>query len=215
MMPGDGKILVPDDGNTPLLRPAAAISATAWVNPAVKQGAARRIVVKGLDFDNRENFAVQVGDDPGWFIRDSNKAIYSAGSDRPTRIGEWTHIAGTYDGSAISFYENGRLANSDANVGAVTLLQDSESLAIGSAVDVNGAFIGAIDDVRVYNYALSAEQVAYIATKSTGGTGTGYMPLLSQTNIYDAEPAGQKAVNLRDYAELMNSWLEEKLWPSE
>jgi len=38
------------------------------------------------------------------------------------------------------------------------------------------AFIGKIDDVRLYNAALSAGEVAYVATQSTGGSGAGYVP---------------------------------------
>jgi len=67
-----------------------------------------------------------------------------------------------------------------------------------------------IDDVRVYNYALSDENIAYIGTQ-----GTGYVPLSAVSNIYDVEPAGQKAVNFKDFAELLTAWLEEKLWPAE
>ncbi|MHC4474978.1 MAG: hypothetical protein ACYTEL_04995, partial [Planctomycetota bacterium] len=70
------------------------------------------------------------------------------------------------------------------------------------------AFIGKVDDVQVYNYALSAEQVAHVATE-----GTGYLALTSETNLWDGEPQGQKAINIRDAAVLLNSWLEQKLWP--
>jgi hypothetical protein len=38
-------------------------------------------------------------------------------------------------------------------------------------------------------------------------------PLLSAYDIYDGEPAGEKAINIRDLAVVLNSWLEEKLWP--
>jgi hypothetical protein len=32
-------------------------------------------------------------------------------------------------------------------------------------------------------------------------------------NLYDKESAGDGAINFRDYAVLMESWLEEILWP--
>jgi hypothetical protein len=42
-----------------------------------------------------------------------------------------------------------------------------------------------------------------------------YMPLLSQVNLnlYNKELEGQRAVNFKDYAVLMDAWLEEVLWP--
>jgi hypothetical protein len=53
-----------------------------------------------------------------------------------------------------------------------------------------------------------ASEVAYLATD-----GSGYVPLDSAANLYDVEPAEQKAINLRDIAILLDAWLEEKLWP--
>lgn len=207
-----GKVLVPDDGNTPLLRPAAEISATAWVNAATEQSGNSRIVAKGLDTGDRENFALQVDeDDASYYVRDAN-TLYGADSERKIFVGEWTHIAGTYDGSTVKCYVNGQLKGSEV-ADAIALQQDSNSLAIGDAVDVPRAFKGKVDDVRVYDYGLSAEHVAYIASKSTGGAGTVYMPLLAEANIYDEEVAGQKAVNFKDYAKLMGAWLEVVAWP--
>jgi hypothetical protein len=59
-----------------------------------------------------------------------------------------------------------------------------------------------------YGVALTDPEIAYIASD-----GTGYIPLLSPANLYDTEPQGQKIINFRDFAALMNSWLEKKYWP--
>jgi hypothetical protein len=201
-----GKVTVPDDGATPLLRPANQLSVCAWVNYSLAPGYSARVVVKGLNEGDSENFAVQVnGTSAGWFIRDVNEDLHGPG-DGSVGTDEWTHLAGTYDGSVISFYINGRLETSDSL--SVPLLQDSNSLAIGDAVDGDRAFVGKVDDVRVYNYGLSAENVAHIATN-----GSGYMPLLAETNLYNTESQGNRAVNFRDYALLMESWLEKVYWP--
>lgn len=77
--------------------------------------------------------------------------------------------------------------------------------------DVNSwhnQYTGLLGDFRLYDSALSDEQVGYLASN-----GTGYVSLVSTMNIYDAEAEGSKAVNFKDYALLMASWLEEKLWP--
>jgi len=73
---------------------------------------------------------------------------------------------------------------------------------------VKNSFIGEIDSVRIYNYALSGSEVMYLATD-----GMGIRPMLSPANLYDQEPPGSKAVNLRDYAELASNWLEKTYWP--
>ncbi len=75
-------------------------------------------------------------------------------------VGSWVHLAGTYDGANWNLFHNGTLLASAADaVGAVTV--DNAGWAIGSTG--NGwadNFNGAIDEVAVYNYALSPAQVA-------------------------------------------------------
>jgi hypothetical protein len=207
-----GKVLVPDGGSAPLLNPSAEVTVSAWVKYSSAPGDyTARVVAKGYDAGDNENYGLQVtsGDQASFFIRDSNHVNFGLDSDETLPNDEWVHIAGTYDGTDVKVYINGDLAGSeDATAGTGLLLQDSNGLAIGDAVDVDREFPGAVDDARVYGYALTDAEVAYIGTQ-----GTGNVPLTSIANIYDSEPAGQKAVNFRDYAELMLHWLEEKLWP--
>jgi hypothetical protein len=119
-------------------------------------------------------------------------------------------VAGTYDGtSTITLYVNGQVVDSNDSVGSFTISEDPNGLAIGNRSDANDKpFNGKIDDVRVYGTALSVAEIAHLATQ-----GTGYVPLQSLANLYDGEAPGSKAVNFRDYAVIMNAWLEEKLWP--
>jgi hypothetical protein len=126
------------------------------------------------------------------------------------------HLAGTFDGdtNTVKAYVNAELVNqtTDANfvTAGRTLCQDTNDLAIGSrAEELEDTFEGAIDEVRVYNYALDANEMAWLATDSTG-----FIRLRSQANLYDLEPPGEKAVNFRDIAFLIDEhWLEEKKWP--
>ncbi|MHC4479080.1 MAG: LamG domain-containing protein [Planctomycetota bacterium] len=209
---GDGgRILVPDHAQ---LRPTTKVSASAWAYFSVSQGHSARIVVKGAD--NNETYALETnGDDAGFYVRDTDSNRFNVNSDDIWRD-EWTHLAGTFDGdtNTVILYLNGQEADSRDDADFVsqqgkTLSQDTNDLAIGNRSDAtNREFIGSVDDIRVYDYALSAAEVAYLATE-----GTGYVPLTSQTNLYDQEPAGQKAINLRDLAVLLDYWLLEKLWP--
>jgi hypothetical protein len=205
-----GRILVPDHAQ---LRPATQVSALAWAYFSVGQDSGARIVVKGAD--NAETYALETdGDEATFHVRDTSGTRFSVSSD--IWPDEWTHLAGTFhgDSNTVILYLNGREADSrdDANFvsqGGQTLSQDTNDLAIGNRSDAtNREFIGSVDDIRVYHYALTDEEVAHIATE-----GTGYSGLESQVNIYDEEPPGQKAINIRDLGVLLNAWLEEKLWP--
>ncbi|MHC4477677.1 MAG: LamG domain-containing protein [Planctomycetota bacterium] len=209
---GDGgRVLVPD---TELLRPTAEVSVSAWACYSVNQGHGARIVVKGAD--NVETFGLEINDDDAvvFYVRDANDGTFDLRSE-DIYTNEWMHLAGTYDGdgNTVKVYVNGREVDSREDATFVSegmsLSQDVNDLAIGNrSDDTNRQFIGKVDDVRVYNYGLSAAEVAYLATE-----GTGYVPLVSQVNLYDEEPAGQKAINFRDITLLLQSWLEEELWP--
>ncbi len=219
---GDGRVRVPDH---PDLRPMYQVSASAWVKFSEDQDSAR-IVVKGAD--DKETFALEVNaddDDDGklaFYVGDGNS--YDAEEDECVRYfaesndvenpidrDEWNHIAGTYDGNTVKCYINGELAddNNDPNIAAIPFLsQDTNDLAIGSRPeDDEQPFEGIIDDVRVYNYGLSAEEIAYIATDETG-----IFAVQSVANLYE-DTLGQDSVNLRDFAKLANNWLVRKLWP--
>jgi hypothetical protein len=106
----------------------------------------------------------------------------------------------------------------------------------GRANDVNAVF----DDFRVYDYALSVEEIAYLA-QAPGETKTPpddsklllhydfnetsglvaenssdyvyYHPLLSPAELYTGEAKNDRSVDLRDFALLADNWLKEILWP--
>ncbi|MHC4211877.1 MAG: LamG domain-containing protein [Planctomycetota bacterium] len=202
-----GKVLVPDAA---VLRSMANVSAMAWIYSEQSQGAAR-IVVKGPD--NREAYELEAQEDSDldFVVREDGTQpsfVRHSVTAENLRLNEWIHVAGTYDGSDMKCYVNGQLEASDT-VGSFTISQDTNDLAIGNRSDANDRpFHGKIDDVRVYAVALTEPEIAYITTQTTG-----YLPLLSIANLYDNESQGNQAINFRDYAVMMDSWLEEKLWP--
>ena len=70
----------------------------------------------------------------------------------------WTHLAVTYDGTNMRIYVNGALARSVLRSGAV--LQSNGVLHIGGNEVWGGEFFaGLIDEVRIYNRALTAGEI--------------------------------------------------------
>lgn len=77
--------------------------------------------------------------------------------------GEWTHLVGTYDKTAIKLYQNGVLVSSKAYT--EDIVDRGNSVGIGRRVNGTGAsFGGLIDDVRILSRALSATEIASLAT---------------------------------------------------
>ncbi|MGH9386566.1 MAG: DUF4832 domain-containing protein [Vicinamibacterales bacterium] len=78
--------------------------------------------------------------------------------------GQWTHLVGTYDGTAARLYVNGTL-NASTTVAGKMVRFDTVPLIMGGAYS---SFRGDLDEVRYFNYALSAAEVqaVYSATNS-------------------------------------------------
>jgi hypothetical protein len=212
-----GRILVPDDNNTPALRPKYKVSVSAWVYFTENQDSAR-VVVKG--HNDKETYSIEIDDTDefSFMVRDANNLDEDEDYTRhdvnaPVWTDDWIHLAGTFDGdtNTIKCYVNGRLMDSkdDANDPNFLLSQDVNGLAIGSKAEgLDNEFEGTIDDVRVYDYGLSEAEVRWLATD-----GTGYAPLTTPINLYDKEKPGEQAINFKDFAMLLEDWMEEALWP--
>ncbi|MFQ6119136.1 MAG: LamG-like jellyroll fold domain-containing protein [Methanosarcinales archaeon] len=72
-------------------------------------------------------------------------------------IGNWYHIVGTFDGLNIRIYVNGALENTASYSGGIN--PTTNTLVIGSGSPTVGHFNCIIDEVRIYNRALSAEEI--------------------------------------------------------
>jgi hypothetical protein len=166
----NGRVVVEDGGSAGELRPMHEVTVSVWVHISIPQDSAARIVVKGVD--NRETFDLEVypyADNTFQFL------VREDGTeDSLPRYGvvggalvsdEWIHVTGTYDGSELRIYSNGQVRDS-WHIGSIVLSQDVGDLGIGNAADVPRPFYGMIDDVRIYDRALSAEEILQIYESS-------------------------------------------------
>lgn len=80
----------------------------------------------------------------------------TAYSPSPISLNKWTHVVGTYDGAKLSLYLNGKLVNSFAVTGRINY--NHGSLYIGGDT-TNANFKGLIDEVCIYERALTAAEV--------------------------------------------------------
>ena len=72
-------------------------------------------------------------------------------------LNAWTHIATTYDGANMRFYINGVLVATRAQTGNIAV--GNQALRIGGNNMSGEFFNGLIDEVRIYNRALSAAEI--------------------------------------------------------
>lgn len=72
-------------------------------------------------------------------------------------FGEWHHLAGTYDGSEIKVYIDGKLSGSLKQNGKMNTTKDAP---LKFANDCCGRqLVGVLDEIQVYNHALSEAQI--------------------------------------------------------
>ncbi|MEN9328307.1 MAG: hypothetical protein RI947_1115 [Candidatus Parcubacteria bacterium] len=92
-----------------------------------------------------------------WSGVDSSNNDYSIGT---ISTGAWHHVAVTFDNANnnTKFYIDGVLDSTDTS-GTNDIADTSETLKIGAAGQSSDYFDGRIDDVRIYNYPLTAAQI--------------------------------------------------------
>jgi glucose/arabinose dehydrogenase len=80
----------------------------------------------------------------------------------------WNHVVVTFDGTQYRLYHNGQLAHTDTSAAGKVPVSSSQ-MDIGR---VDNYFAGLIDDVRVFNRALSATEVSDLFEDVQADTGT-------------------------------------------
>jgi Concanavalin A-like lectin/glucanases superfamily/Bacterial Ig domain len=152
-------VTIPDSPSLDALR----VTVEAWVMPAAADGW-RSVVTKQLSQITSEGLAYSLNANsgtaggPSLYIRPSGW-----GSDQGAvgaarlRVDEWQHIAATYDASVMRVYVNGVRVASKAVTTALRV--SALPLFIGGNKPFGNFFAGAIDEVRVYSFALTQEQI--------------------------------------------------------
>jgi len=143
-----------------------AFSVFAWI----KGGAPGQVIISQLD---------GIGTGEAWLGMDESignlvTGLVPAplGRSKPTPLesefvitdGQWHHVGFVWDGSYRSLYADGIEVEKDTNT-FVTLNLSTGGLYIGAGktLDAETFFSGLIDDVRIYNQALTPEEIAALA----------------------------------------------------
>jgi fibronectin type 3 domain-containing protein len=107
----------------------------------------------------------------------------------------WYHLVATYDGENLRTYKNGALITTNAQPSGPSDAPLSTTFTMGRHSTASQFFTGSLDDVRVYNRALSLSEVAALgqtdatppSTPTLNATASGQSVNLSWTAATDAE----------------------------
>ena len=143
------------------LSPQTNMTFAAWLKPNVTINAADgayRLMSKNNDIFFLFNYE-QIGQ-LGFLIKSAagtNNAVHSTTAE--WTAGQWYHVAGTFDGAELKIYVNGVLEATNAFVGETGT--SGLDLWIG-ADDLPSFFPGAIDDIRLYDTALTEVEISVV-----------------------------------------------------
>ena len=155
-----------DLGNSTSLNPANLITVSAWVSCSSLKYAP--VVERYEPHQDSRSFFMTIGSSSsnhsaGFYIYDADSPLNTNSSgavdDGPLHQNQVYHLVGTYDSSnKNSFYINGILKSQVSAIGSIQ--QSSEITTIGGVLNNAGKFFhGSIDDIRIYNRALTENEV--------------------------------------------------------
>jgi hypothetical protein len=162
------RIVIP---NSDTLNPGN-ITLSAWLKAADRDGFWNRI----MDKDYSAYCFDLGGDDNNKSARGKLQFETSAGAmgtDRALNDDRWHHIAATYDGKTLRCYIDG-VEKSRPATSPGPLKKSTWDLCIGNSVVDYGtgeflAYDGLIDEVRIYNRALTTDEIKALATATHAG----------------------------------------------
>jgi hypothetical protein len=169
------RVTIPDASS---LRLTTAMTLEAWVNPSITSSVWRDVIYKGDD-----NYYLTAASTVNG-VPAVGATLGSSGSSNvfgsvALPVNSWTHLAATYDGTAVRLFVNGAQVASLAKTGGIAT--SSNPLEIGSDHLYGQYFQGAIDEIRLYNVALTPTQIQADMNSPTGGSTPAVS--LSPTNL--------------------------------
>ena len=116
----------------------------------------------------------------------------------------WHHVAVTIDADddTVTLYLDGLTVaqNTEVTLSPSDLGETTNNWLGRSQWEADAYYTGLIDDFRIYSRALSAAEVAGLAGRTE--------PFSIPADLYE-----DGAIDLKDFADLGDAWLEELLWP--
>ena len=159
-------VTIPDAASLHL---TTGLTLEAWVNPSTVNANWRDVIYKGNDNYYLSATSTNASSPDAGLIAGGTYADAFGTSALPTNT--WSFLTETYDGSTVRLYVNGTQVASTAHTGNIAT--STNPLQIGGDSIYGQYFAGLIDNVRVYNTALSAAQIqADQTTAVTSGPDT-------------------------------------------
>lgn len=133
------------------------VSLEAWIKVSTVSGVLRLVGKSGGGWATSPYWLTIQNNWTYFYVADGNTYVGAAALGQ-VQADRWHHLVGTYDGATAKLYIDGKLVNSGQ--GAITLQNaPTNPFYIGGNPTFGGYATGYIDEVRVYNQALTAFEI--------------------------------------------------------
>ncbi|MDO7852023.1 endo-beta-N-acetylglucosaminidase [Hymenobacter convexus] len=174
----------------------AAMSLECWVKPNTFKSTSPFISsLLGMEDGGSNTAMLRIGDagiDPSQvqFVLQVGATTRKVTSVARLTAGQWTHLAGTYDGATLKLYVNGVLDNSLAATGNVVA---NAAFTLARNYAAPRGLDGRLDEARAWTRALTAAEIVANACSVPGSsTGlAGYWKLNDSPNLTTADASGR------------------------
>jgi len=164
------------------------ISISFWVKPAVTLNSSTAGYLTMLAKSSDYIFRYDTGQ-LHFYIGTAKDVAYTT----TLNANQWYHITGVKENNAhtLSLYLNGVLVKGPYDVGPASY--NANNLTMGATSAGSLFFPGSLDDVRIYNRALSAAEVSQLYSQSSTGGGPGTTVTATSTSDTSGNQSGSSA----------------------
>ncbi len=153
-------VSIPD---SPSLNPANEITIEAWVKTgAIPQAGWNKIIAKPYTSYTSpwQQYALTLHDDQFVFELNAGGAKEGVIGTETLESNTWYHVAGTYNGAEMRIYVNGEPNGTLSKSGAIARYPTDVHIGAGIYSNAQTEYLdGTIDEVRILNIALSADEI--------------------------------------------------------
>ncbi|HEU5069720.1 MAG TPA: LamG-like jellyroll fold domain-containing protein, partial [Verrucomicrobiae bacterium] len=162
---GNGWITVDDSSS---LSPTNQLTLMGWMRPTVAPGTWATVLLKEASGTLSYMLQTDSADRPCFYVTTLETGLQGVVGGSPVPLNDWTHLAGTYDGSQLRLFVNG--AEVAAQPLAASILSSAQPLRLGGNSIWGEHLIGDIDEVRIYNRALGGAEIQAAMQAPVAGT---------------------------------------------
>jgi len=190
--------------NSTSLNITGSFTIEAWINPNTLSGFSKGIISKGGAFGTNLIYGMRLEPTGRIMIATNGSARLRSKVGTTVPINQWTHVSATYNSSTgtFSMYINGAL-DSTSTVAGASPASNTDTLYFGISGSTT-PFSGIMDEIRVWNRALSSLEVRNNMRTSVGAFG-GFYSGLVMSLTFQIQFSNPVLLSLFDWSAFLNT----------